>query len=93
MGFDLQFCSIYWLSELVISCNLFCASFHCVLVRCSCWSIFVRFFIARFCFSRKVVCRFWRFLGGIGYIIRRRLMGIVVSFITMLLGASCSWTG
>ena len=84
---------MHWLRELVISCSLFCASSHCVLVRCSYWSIFVRFSIARYCFSRKVVCKFWRFLGGIGYVIRGRLKGIVVSLMTMLLVASCSWTG
>ena len=51
------------------------------------------FSIAWFCFSRKVVCRFWMFLGGIGYVIRGRPKGVVVSLMTMLLGANCSWTG
>ena len=61
VDFDMQICSMHWLRELVISCSLFCTYSHCVLVRSSCWSIFVRSSIARFCFSRKVVCRFWRF--------------------------------
>ena len=50
----------------------------------------MRLSIARICFSKKVVCRFWRFLGGIGYVIQGVLMGVVVSLLTMLLEASCS---
>ncbi len=30
----------------------------------------MRFSIARFCLSRNVVCRFWRFWGDTGYVIR-----------------------
>ena len=53
----------------------------------------MRFSIARFCLSMKVVCKFWRLLGGIGYVIRGVFVGVVVSFMTTVLGASCSITG
>ena len=53
----------------------------------------MRFSIAKFCLSRKVVCRFWRLLGGIGYVIRGVVMGVVISLMTTVLGASCSSTG
>ena len=77
----------------MISDSLCCASFHCVGVNCSCCSICVRFSIAKFCLARKVVCRFWRLLGGMGYVIRGLVMGVVVYLMTTVLGASCSWTG
>ena len=57
------------------------------------WNIFLRLSIARFCFSRNVVCRFLRFLGGVGYVIQGVLMVVVVSLMTMMLGVSCNWTG
>ena len=51
------------------------------------------FSIARFYLSRNVVCRFWRFWGGIEYIIRGVNVGVDVSLMTMVLGVNCSWTG
>ena len=62
-------------------------------MRWSYWNIFLRLSIARFCFSRNVVYRFLRFLGGVGYIIQGVLMVVVVSLMTMMLGVSCNWTG
>ena len=53
----------------------------------------MRFSIAKFYLARKVVCRFWRLLGGIGYVIRGLFMGVMVSLMTTVLEASCSWTG
>ena len=70
----------------MISCSLCYTSFHCVGVSCSCCSICVRFFIAKFCLARNVVCRFWRLLGGMGYMIRGLFMGVVVSWMTTVLG-------
>ena len=58
MGFDMQVCSMYLLRELVISCSLFCTFSHCVLVRCFCWSIFVRFSITRFVFQGMLFVNF-----------------------------------
>ena len=77
----------------MISDSLSRASSHCVGVSCSYCSICVRFFIAKFCLARKVVCRFWRLLEGMGYVIRGLVMGVVVYLMTTVLGASCSWTG
>ena len=77
----------------MISWNLCCASSHWVVVRWSCWSICVRVSIARFCLSRNIVCRFWRLLGGIGYVILGIFVAVVVSLMTIVLGASCSITG
>ena len=62
-------------------------------IRYSCWNICVRFSIAIFYFPIKVVCMFWSLLRGIGYVIRGVFMGVVVSLMTIVLGASCSWTG
>ena len=50
----------------------------------------MRFSIAIFCFPIKVVCRFWRLLRGIGYVIRGVLVGVVISLMTIVLGANCS---
>lgn len=63
MGFDIHVCSMHWLRDLVISYSLFGAYSHCVWVRFSCWNIYRRLSIARFCLSKKVVFRFWRLLG------------------------------
>lgn len=53
----------------------------------------MRFAISKFCFSMKVVCRFWRLLGDIGYVIRGVFVGVMVSLMIIVLGASCSRTG
>ena len=46
--------------------------------------------IAKFCLSRKVVCMLLR---DIRYVIHRIFVGMMVSLMTTVLGASCSWTG
>ena len=51
------------------------------------------FSIARFCFSRKVVCRIWRIFVGMGYVIRGRFVSAVWSLMTILLGFNWNWTG
>lgn len=48
----------------------------------------MRFSIVKFCFSRKVICRVWRLLGGMGYVIRGWLVGILWSLMIMLFGFS-----
>ena len=53
----------------------------------------MRFAIVKFCFSRKVVCRFWRLLEGMRYVMRGRFVGVMWSLMTMLFGLSWSWTG
>ena len=53
VGCVIQVCSMHRLRDLVISCNLFCATFHCVWVRCSFCSNYVRFSIFRFCFVKE----------------------------------------
>ena len=93
VGLVIQVCSIYWLRELMISWSVICAFSHCVWVRYSYWRGNVRFSIAKFCFSLKVVCRLCRLLGGIGYIIQGRFMGLVWSLMTILFEFSWSWTG
>ena len=71
----------------------FWASCHCVCVSLSCCRVLVRFVIARFYSSKNVVWRFWRFVGGMGYM-RQGLVGVVlVSLRTRLLVGSWSCTG
>ena len=53
----------------------------------------MRFSIARFCLARNVVCRFWRLLGGIGYVIRGVIVGVVDSLMATMLGVNCRRTG
>ena len=53
----------------------------------------MRFDIARFCLSRKIVWSCCRFVWGMGYVIMGLVLGIGVDLIIMLLRASCSWTG
>ena len=64
VGFVIQVFTIHWLRESMISLNLFCVFSHCVCVSWSLCSILVRWVIARFCDSRKVVWSFWRLSGG-----------------------------
>lgn len=49
--------------------------------------------MARFCLSRNCVCRFWRLLGGIGYMILGVVVGMVVSLMTTVLGINFRRTG
>ena len=93
MGYVIQVCSMHWLRDLVISYSLFCAMSHCVWVRCSFCSNCMRFSISRFCLSRKMVCRFCKLLGDMGYMSRGVYVGVVVILTTMVFGVSCSWTG
>ena len=92
VGFVIEVCSIHILRDLVISCNLFCISSHCVGMRCYFWNNCLRFSIARFYLSRKVVCRFWRLLGDIGYMSHGLFVRVVAILRTMVFGTSCNWT-
>lgn len=93
VGVDIHVCSMHRLRDLVISCSWFWASSHCVLVRCSFWSSCVRWSIARFCFSRKIVCRLWRLLAGMGYVIIGLCVGFIISLRTIVFGPNCNWAG
>lgn len=53
VGLVIHVCSTHWLRQFTICWSLFCVG-----VSCSCWSIFVRFHIARFWSSRNIVWSF-----------------------------------
>ena len=57
-----------------------------------CCNVLVRFVISRFCSSKNVVWRFWRLMGGMGYMMRDLVGVVLISLKTMLLVGSWSCT-
>ena len=65
-GCDMHVCSMHVLRELIISWKRYLASCHWWCVSCFCFRMFVRLAIARFCLSKKVMCRVCRLVSDIG---------------------------
>ena len=88
VGVDMHVASMHRLRAFMMFWKFVCAISHCVCVSWFCCSVLVRFNISRFCSSRKVVWRSWRFVGGMGYVMRGLVGEVFISLRTMLLVGS-----